>query len=88
MVFGLKGWYWKMPNGRLGVHYGEFENRAYLDASLESEVCKFLQVDLGLQNELEAYHNSKFSQTPKSAPVTPRRYRGKLSQILVLSTPV
>lgn len=79
MVYGLKGWYWKMSNGRLGVVYGRNEDLAYVDPGLESEVVKFLQVDLGLQKELREYHDSKGSCTPKTAPLTPRRYTGKLS---------
>lgn len=85
--YGLKGWYWTMPNGRLGMIYGPKETLVYLDPSLEGEIRKFLQFSEPLQKELEEYHIYKFSKTPKTAPLTSRQYKGKLTQILLSSTP-
>lgn len=92
MTYGLKGWYWTMPNGRLGVVYvakakgQEHELISYLDARLESPIRRALQVDDGLQKELREFHDSKGSLSPKPAPLTPRKFLRKIQRVPGLRT--
>lgn len=95
MVYGLRGWYWKMSNGRLGVVYvktlrghDHVEHKVFIESEHEAELARFLQVDLGLQEELAAYHDSKWSDFPKTPPISPRKYRGNMSEILSYEPPV
>ena len=73
ITYGLKGWYWSDPSGKLGVVYKE--HVYYTPVTLKTAVHRLLGVDLKKQKELCDYHDSKASRHPKSAPITMGKYR-------------
>lgn len=79
IVYGLKGWYW-VDNGAVFLIYDKQGREEHRTLPLDTlpRVREFLQVSDALQSELAQYHDSKGSPSPKSAPLTPRRYRGNL----------
>lgn len=83
IIYGLKGWYWITPTGKVGLVHGKNEMTEYLDPSYEVEVRKYLQVSFSKQKELQEYHDKKYCSEPKIAPLRSCKYKGILTQILV-----